>query len=168
MKRIKYLALALTLSLMFISIIGCGDSGPSVKDDFKEYVNNNANTIFIPENNSIVKTYTEVIQTQDEKIIIKAISETLPAKNEALLAKMKALTPKTTEVQQLHNIYIKAVELRKEGYVLMHEALTTKLSDESAIDKALNKLGEADIKFVEYETKRTSMMKELGLVDVSK
>jgi len=165
MKKIKYLAFALILSLMFVSLTGCG--GTSVKDDFIEYVNNNANTIFIPDNNDIVKTYTEAIESQDGKIAIKALSQTLPTKNNALLEKMKTYKPETPEVQELHNIYIKAAELRKEGYALMLEALTTKVSDDSATDAALNKLGESDTKLVEFETKRNSMMKDLGLVDVN-
>lgn len=169
MQKIKYLGLALILSFMFISLMGCGgDSGPSVKDDFKEYVNNNANTVFIPENNSIVASYTEAVQTQDENIIIKALSETLPGMNDALLTKMKAYSPETIEVQELHNLYIEAVELRKEGYAQMLESLTTRLDDESAIDEALNKLGESDTRFIEFETKRDSMMKDLGLVEASK
>jgi len=166
MKKIKYLAFALALSLMFVSITACG--GTSVKDDFKEYVNNNSNTTFLPENNDIVKTYTAAIESQDEKILVPALSETLPTKNNALLEKLKAYTPVTTEVQELHNIYIKAVEIRKEGYSLMAEALTTKVSDEAATDTAIAKLAESDTKFTEFETKRISMMKDLGLVDASK
>jgi len=165
MKKIKYLVLALSLSLMIVSLTACGNPA---KDDFKEYVNNNLNTTFILDNNDIVKTYTEAIKSQDEKIIIKALSETLPTKNNALLEKMKAYTPKTTEVQEFHNIYIKAVEIRKEGYALMLEALTTKVSDESATDIALTKLGESDTKFAEFETKRGSMMKDFGLVNAEK
>ena len=165
MKKIKYLVLALSLSLMFVSLTACGNPA---KDDFKEYINNNVNTTFIPENNEIVKTYSEAIKSQDEKIIVKALEETLPTKNDAFIEKLKAFTPKTTEVQELHNIYIKAVEIRKEGYALMLEAFTTKVSDESASDTALAKLGESDTKFAEFETKRTSMMKDLGLVEAEK
>ena len=163
MKIIEYLAIALTLSLMFVFLTAC--SGTSVKDDFKEYVNNNASAIFIPENNDIVATYTKAIESQDVKIAVKALSETLFTKNNALLEKMKAYKPETTEVQELHNIYIKAVELRKEGYAQMLEALTTKVSDESAADAAIAKLGESDTKFAEFETKASSMKKDLGLVD---
>jgi len=36
MKKIKYLAIALTLSLIFLALTACGST--SVKDDFKEYV----------------------------------------------------------------------------------------------------------------------------------
>jgi len=114
-----------------------------------------------------VKTYTEAIKSQNEQIIVTALLQTLPTKNNALLEKMKAYKAETTEVKELHNIYIKAVELRKEGYAQMLEALTTKVSDESATDDAIAKLGESDTKFAEFETKRNSMMKDLGLVNAN-
>lgn len=162
MKNIKYLALVLTLILMIGSLTACGAN--PVKDDFKDYINNNINTVFTPENNDIVKTYSDALKTQDENIFVQALKETLPTMNNALLEKLKAYTPKTTEVQELHALFISAVEIRAEGYALMLEAMTTKVSDEKASDPAIAKLGEADTKFTEFETKRTTMMKDLGLV----
>ncbi|HEY5587253.1 MAG TPA: hypothetical protein VIK78_22550 [Ruminiclostridium sp.] len=47
----------------------------------------------------------------------------------------------------------------------MLEAFTTKVSDESATDTAIAKLGEVDTKYTEFDTKRASMMKDLDLVD---
>jgi len=166
MKKIKFLALALSLSLMFVSLTACG--GSPIKDDFKEYVNNNSNTTFIPANNDIVKAYSDAVGSQDEATIVKSLSETLPTMNKALIEKMKAYVPATPEVQELSNLYIKAAEIRTEGYGLMLEALTTKVSDESATDTALAKLGESDTKFAEFETKRNAMMKDLGLVEAEK
>lgn len=162
MKKIKYLAIALSLTLLGSTLTACGSV--SAKDDFKEYLNNNVITVFMPESNDIVKTYSAAVEKQDQKVLVKELSETLATKNNALLEKLKAFIPKTTEVQELHNIYIKAVEVRKEAYVLMLESLTTKLSDESAMTVALDKLGESDAKFTEFGTKVESMKKDFGLV----
>jgi uncharacterized lipoprotein YehR (DUF1307 family) len=163
MKKLFLITMALVMAL---SLAAC--EGTTIKDDFKEYVNNKSNAIFIPENNDIVKTYTEGVKAQDGEAMVIVLSEILPKKNNELHEKLKAYTPETAEVKELHDIYIKAVELRKEGYEKMLEALTTKVSDEAATDIALAKLGEADTKFAEFETKRNSMMKDLGLVDASK
>ncbi len=131
----------------------------SVKDDFKEYLNQIA--IYHPLNNDIIKIYTEAGVAKDGKILAKALSETLPAKNNAMLEKMKAYTPKTIEVKELHNIFIKAVELRKEAYAQLHEVLTKPATD-SAVDAAFAKLDESDAKFDEFLTKAESMKKDLG------
>jgi hypothetical protein len=163
MKKTKYLLLALAVSLLFVSLVACG--GTSLKDDYNKYANNKYNAIFVLENNDIVKTYSDALDSKNDKTILKALSETLPAKNDALLEKIKAYTPETTEIQALHNIYIQGVEIRKEAYAQLYEAFTTKVSDESATDKALDKLEEADTKFAEFETKANSIKKELGIVD---
>jgi len=165
MKIKKILAITLTLSLMLVSLTACGNP---VKNDFKEYVNKNVITTFLPENNEIINDYTVAMKSADVKTMVDALSKTLPKKNDALLEKMKAYSPQTTEVQELHNIYINAAEIRKEAYVLMLGALTTNASDESAADTAIAKLTDSDNKFVEFQTKLDSMKKDLGLVDVKK
>lgn len=166
MKVKKTLAIVLTLSLVLIALAACGSSSDStsVKDDFKEYLNKNLTTNFLSLNDEIVKIYTEAGLANDGKILAKALSETLPAKNDALLEKMKAYTPKTTEVQELHAIIIKAVELRKDGYAQILEVLTED-STESEVDAAFATLDESDAKFAEFLTKAESMKKDLGLVD---
>lgn len=160
MNRFKHLAMVITLSLTLLSLAGCGSTpaATSVEDDFKEYLNQIA--IYHPLNNDIIKLYTEAGLAKDSKVLAKALSETLPAKNNALLEKMKAYAPKTTEVQELHKIFIKAVELRKEAYAQLHEVLT-KPATEAAVDAAFAKLDESDTKFDEFLTKAESMKKDL-------
>lgn len=101
----------------------------------------------------------------DNNVIAKALSETLSPKNDALLEKMKAYKPKTTEVQEFHNILIQAVELRKDAYAQLLEVLKNKDATDSAVDAAFNKLGESDDKFIEFNTKGESLKKDFGLVD---
>jgi hypothetical protein len=160
MKTFKHLATVITLSLMLLSLAGCGSTpaATSVKDDFKEYLNQVA--IYHPLNNEIIIIHNEAGLAKDSKVLAKALSEKLPAKSNALLEKMKAYTPKTTEVKELHNIFIKAVELRKEAYAQLHEVLT-KPATESAVDAAFAKLDESDAKFDEFLTKAESMKKDL-------
>lgn len=162
MKTFKHLAMLITLSLTLLSLAGCGSTSAttSVKDDFKEYLNQIA--VYHPLNNDIINIYTEAGLAKDSKILAKALSETLPAKNNALLEKMKAYAPKTTEVQELHNIFIKAVELRKEAYAQLLEVLTKPATD-TAVDDAFAKLDESDAKFEAFLTKAESMKKNLGL-----
>ncbi len=162
MKTFKHLTIVIALLLTLLSFAGCGSSpaATSVKDDFNEYLNQVA--IYHPLNNDIVNICTEAGLAKDSKILAKALSETLPAKNNALLEKMKAYTPKTTEVQELHNIFIMAVELRKEAYAQILEVLTKPASD-SAVNAAFAKLDESDAKVEAFLTKAEFMKKDLGL-----
>jgi len=152
-----------------ITIAGTPDStsvstsvGTSVKDDLSEYLYNNFGTVFEPEDRAIQQIYTEAALTGDSKILAKALKETLPAKNNALLEKMKAYTPQTTEVQEVHNLFIQAVELRKDAYVQFAEVLT-KDATEAEIDAAFAILDESEAKIEEFLTKAESMKKDLGV-----
>jgi len=162
MKKIKNLTLVLTLLLMFATLTACG-SDP-VKDDFVDYCNNNVNKTFNPEYNAVVKLYSDTIQSQDSDAIIAALQGPIATQNDALLEKVKAYSPKTNEVKELHNLFIKAVEIKKEGYTALLGALTAEGSDDTATNDAISKLAEADTKLKEFEAKRDSMMKDLGLV----
>lgn len=133
--------------------------GISVKDDFSEYLYNSFGTVFEPENSDILKIYTEASLAKDGKTLAKALSETLPAKNNALLEKLKAYTPQTTEVQELHNLFIQAVELRKDAYAQLFEVLTQPAT-EAEVDAAFAVLDESDAKFDEFLTKAESMKKD--------
>lgn len=137
-------------------------AGTSVKDDFSEYLYNNFGTIFEPEDRAIQEVYTEAALTADSKILAKALSETLPAKNNALLEKMKAYTPQTTEVQEVHNLFIQAVELRKDAYAQLYKVLTQPAT-EAEVDAAFAVLDESEAKIEEFLTKAESMKKDLGV-----
>lgn len=136
--------------------------GTSVKDDFSQYLYNNFGTVFKPENSDILKIYTEAALAKDSKILAKALSETLPAKNNALLEKLKAYTPQTAEVQELHNLFIQTVELRKDAYAQLLKVLTQPAT-EAEVDAAFAVLDKADAKFDEFLTKAESMKKDLGV-----
>jgi len=136
--------------------------GTSVKDDFSEYLYNNFGTVFEPEDSDILKIYTEATLTADSEILAKALSETLPAKNNALLEKMKAYTPQTTEVQEVHNLFIQTVELRKDAYAQIFEVLTQPAT-EADVDAAFAVLDESEAKCEEFLTKAESMKKDLGV-----
>jgi len=149
-----------------ITIVSTPDStsvstsvGTSVKDDFLEYLNNSFGTVFEPENSDILKIYAEAALTADSKILAKALSETLPAKNNALLEKLKAYKPQTTEVQELHNLFIQAVELRKDAYAQLVKVLTQPAT-EAEVDAAFAVLDKSDAKFDEFLTKAESMKKD--------
>lgn len=165
MKISKYLVVALTLTFMLVGLVGCGGTSVATtpKDDFLDYLNNQFVPIFGPENNDIVAIYTEAGLAKDSKILAKTLSQ-IPPKSNALLEKLKAFTPKTTEVQDLHNLLIKAVELRKEAYAQVLEVLTEN-SPEAQVNAAFAKLDESDAKFEEFLTKAESMKKDFGLVD---
>jgi hypothetical protein len=152
-----------------ITIAGTPDStsvstsvGTSVKDDLSEYLYNNFGTVFEPEDRAIQQIYTEAALTGDSKILAKALLETLPAKNNALLEKMKAYTPQTTEVQEVHNLFIQAVELRKDAYAQLFEVLTQPAT-EADVDAAFAVLDESEAKIEEFLTKAESMKKDLGV-----
>ncbi len=134
-------------------------SSTSVKDDFSEYLYTSFGKVFEPENSDILKIYTEAALAKDGKILAKALSETLPVKNNALLEKLKAYTPKTTEVQELHNTLIQAVEVRRDAYAQVHKVLTQPAT-ESEVDAAFAVLDESDAKFEEFLTKAESMKKD--------
>lgn len=136
--------------------------GTSVKDDFSEYLYNNFGTVFEPEDRAIQEIYTEAALTTDSKILANALSETLPAKNNALLEKMKAYTPQTTEVQEVHNLFIQAVELRKDAYAQLYEVMTQPAT-EADVDAAFAVLDESEAKIEEFLTKAESMKKDLGV-----
>jgi len=136
--------------------------GTSVKDDFSEYLYNNFGTAFEPENSAIQKIYTEAALTADSKILAKALSDTLPVKNNALLEKLKAYTPQTTEVQEVHNLFIEAVELRKDAYAQLVEVMT-RPATEAEVDAAFVVLDESDAKIGEFLTKAETLKKELGV-----
>lgn len=157
---VKYLQ----ASVDSIMINGNSSEAASVKDDFKEYLDNNLTPNFQAQNNEIIKIYTDAAKTKDSKILAKALSETLPAKNNALLEKMRAYSPKTSQVQELHNILINAIELRQDAEASVFEVLT-KNSTESEVDAAFIKLDEADAKFNDFLTKAETMKKDLGLDD---
>jgi len=162
MKKIKNLALVLTMLMVFATLTACG-SDP-VKDEFVDYCNNDVNKTFNPEYNAIIKLYTDALETQDVEATITALDGPIKTQNDALLAKLKAFTPKSTEVKELHNIFIKTVEIKKEGFELLLKALTTEASDDTATDAATAKLAEADAKLKEFEAKRATMMKDFNLV----
>ncbi len=152
-----------------IAIAGTPDStaasaqvGTSVKDDFSEYLYNNFGTVFEPEDSDILEIYTEAALTKDSKILAKALSDTLPAKNNALLEKLKAFTPQTTEVQELHNLFIQAVELRKDAYAQL-VGVMTQPATEAEVDAAFAVLDESEARVDEFLTKAESMKKDLGV-----
>ncbi|SET70039.1 hypothetical protein SAMN05660297_03187 [Natronincola peptidivorans] len=152
-----------------ITIAGTPDStaasaqvGTSVKDDLSEYLYNNFGTVFEPEDRDIIETYEEAILTGDSENFAKALSDTLPAKNNALLEKLKAYTPQTTEVQELHNLFIQAIELRKDAYTQL-VVVMAKQSTEAEIDAAFVLLDEYEAKIDEFLTKGESMKKDLGV-----
>ncbi|KUO66622.1 MAG: hypothetical protein APF84_04080 [Gracilibacter sp. BRH_c7a] len=152
-----------------ITIAGTPDStatsaqvGTSVKDDFSEYLYNNFGTVFEPEDRAIQEIYTEAALTADSKILAKALSDTLPAKNNALLEKLKAYTPQTTEVQEVHNLFIQAVELRKDAYAQLVEVMTQPAT-EAEVEAAFAVLDESDAKIEGFLTKAESMKKDLGV-----
>lgn len=152
-----------------ITIAGTPDStaasaqvGTSVKDDFSEYLYNNFGTVFEPEDSDILEIYTEAALTGDSKILAKALSDTLPAKNNALLEKLKAYTPQTMEVQEVHNLFIQAVELRKDAYAQLVEVMTQPAT-EAEVEAAFAVLDESDAKIDEFLTKAESMKKDLGV-----
>ena len=169
-KTIKYFVIALTTLVMIAALTACGStpadtSATTPKDELKDYINNNFVKTFGPENNAIVDAYGVAADSGDNNTIAKALAETLTPKNDALLEKLKAFKPKTTEVQELHNILTQAVELRKDAYAQLLGIVTNKNVTDAAVDAAFNKLGESDDKFMEFNTKGDSLKKELGLVD---
>lgn len=167
MKAMKYLVVVLTLTIMLGVLTACGSTADStsVEDDFKEYLNNHYSTFFEPENNDIVKVYTDAVLAKDGEILAKALSETLPPKNDALLEELKAYSPETTEVQELHAILIDAVELRKEAYAEILVVLMNMNAAKADINAAFDKLDEANAMLAEFSAKAATMKKDLGLVD---
>lgn len=172
MKKIKYLAIILTVLFMVVSLTACGGgsaapaapANTAVKDDFKDYLNNYAIPAFQVVNNEIVTIYTEAVQTGDGNVMAEALSEDLPILNTALLEEMIEYSPKTAEVQEVHNIFIAAVELRGEAYAQILEVLLDLDAEKDAISAAFDMLDDADAIFAEYVSQVETMKKDLGLV----
>ncbi|SET83056.1 hypothetical protein SAMN05660297_03636 [Natronincola peptidivorans] len=167
MKKIKYLAIALTVLFMLVSLTACGggDAAPAnnaVKDDLKDYINNHAVTNFVPLNEEIVIHYTEAVQTGDGDVLATVLKENL-IRNALLFEELEAYTPETTEVQELHNIFFKAVEIRELAYVDILLVLTDLDAEEEDINAAFDMLDESDNLFIEFSTKMDAMRKDLGL-----
>jgi len=164
--KTKGLAIALVLSLMLVSLTACGGGDSALKDDFLEYNNNQAATVFLPENSTIADSYTAAIQSQDEAILMDTLN-VLPAQCDTLLAEMNAYKAKTTEVQELNALLIETVQMKKDGYTEMLAAYSIDVSDTAGFDAAFatatTTLDGSDAKFAEYITARDAMMKDLNL-----
>ena len=158
--------------MMLVALTACGSaSAPTpapapannpVKDDLKDYINNYAVTNFVPKNEEIVTYYTEAIQTGDAEVLINAIQE-IVVLNAQLYEELVAYTPATAEVQELHNIFVQAVEMRDLAYADVFLALTDSNATEEDGDAAFNKLAEVDAVFAEFSAKMDSMRADLGL-----
>ena len=153
---------SITIASTSASTVASTSVDTSVKDDFSEYLYNNFGPVFEPEDRAIQVIYTDAALTKDSEILAKALSETLPAKNNALLEKMKAYTPQTTEVQEVHNLFIQAVELRKDAYAQL-AVVMTKSASEAEVDAAFVVLDESNAKIDEFLTKAESLKKDLGM-----
>lgn len=168
--KTKVLTIAVVLSVMLASLTACGGGDTAQKDDFLEYNNNQAATVFLPENSTIADAYTAAIQSQDEAILMDTLNA-LPAQCDTLLAELSAYKAKTTEVQELNAVLIASVQLKKDGYTQMLAAYSIDISDTAGFDtafaEAIATLDSSDAKFADYTTKRDAMMKDLGLIDAT-
>ncbi len=166
MKKNKFLAITLTALFMLISLTACvGNATPAdntVKDELKDYINNYAVTSFVPKNAEIVTKYTEAVQAKDGEVLAAVLKDIILL-NGYLFEELEAYTPKTTEVQELHNIFINAVEKRELAYVEILLVLTDLKAKEEDITAAFDKLDETDKLFVEFSTKLEALKKENGL-----
>jgi len=164
--KTKGLAIVLLLSVVLSSLTACGGGDTAIKDDFLDYNNNQAATVFLPDNNTISTAYTAAIQSQDEVVLMDTLN-VLPAECDTLLAKMNEYKPKTTEVQELHTVLVEAVQLKKDGYTQMLAAYSIDISDTAGFDTAFAEatatLDSSDAKFADYITQRDAMLTELGL-----
>lgn len=165
--KTKGLAVALVLSFVLVSLTACGGGDSELKDDFLDYNNNQAATVFLPENSAIADSYTAAIQSQDEAILIDTLNA-LPAQCDSLLAELNAYKAKTTKVQELNALLIEMVQMKKDGYTEMLAAYSLDVSDtagfEAAFATATTSLDASDAKFAEYITAREAMMKDLDIV----
>lgn len=164
--KTKGLAIALVLSVMLVSLTACGGGDSTLKDDFLDYNNNQAATVFLPENSTIADSYTAAIQSQDETTLMDTLNA-LPAQCDTLLAELNAFKAKTTKVQELNAILIESVQMKKDGYTQMLAAYSVDASDtegfNTAFATATTTLDGSDAKFADYITARDAMMKDLGL-----
>lgn len=168
--KTRRLAIVLVLSVMLTSLAACGGGDTEKKDDFMDYNNNQASVIFIPDNNAISTAYTDAIQSQDEAILMDTLN-VLPDECDTLLAKMNAYKAKTTEVQELHDVLIEVVQLKKDGYTQMLAAFSIDIDDTAGFDtafaEATSTLDASDAKFEDFITKRDAMIKDLGLTETN-
>jgi len=160
MKKIKYLTTIMTVIFILVPLSACGGDNPA-KDEFKEYINNHAIAKFTPKNEEIVTKYTEAVQAGDGDVLATVLREVVLL-NAHLIEDLEVYTPQTTEVQDLHNIFIQAVKLRELAYVEILLVLTDLEAELEDIDAAFDKLDETDKLFIEFSTKVDNMKEEFG------
>ena len=103
-----------------------------------------------------------MVATGDGDLLARALMEDLPEMNNALLDKLIAYTPETTEVQDLHDVYFMAVDLRGDAYEQILQVLLDLDAQDEEIDAAFDLLEVSDAIFLNFEEMVAIMTKELG------
>ena len=142
--------------LMSIGIVGCGsnnDGNEAVKEDLLNYANVELQKIVATEE-TVANSYESVTGTSyttDENVISALESKIIPESSK-LIEAARNIVPKTSEVQDVHAIYLSAVDEQHSAFNTMLPALK---------EQNLDKIKEANKKLDSARAKTEDYLKEL-------
>ena len=152
----KILALLLMAVLSFALLTGCSDP---VYDDLENFLNIEMKEV----NTNYTKITTEVKTwdaLEDDNALKKSIDETImPIVNDSL-EKLKGINPKTEEVKEIKDKYVKVMETYKEGFEVLSKGCETQ--DEATANAGSAKLAEAVVLLDEYNKALEDLAAEYG------
>lgn len=155
----------LTLSLISIfafAILLTGCFSNPIQEDLLSYINDEIAPISAEEA-KIVANYDSVTgqnYTDDETTYKMLMDNVIPAYNE-LSDKILKIQPKTPEVRELHDLFIKLSGIQKSAFVGIADAIEKQ--DLGLVNEANAKLDEANKLARDYQMKLQDMAKEYNI-----
>ncbi|MCY6356560.1 hypothetical protein [Clostridium sp. ZS2-4] len=147
---LKKFCILLLTSIMIFMFAGCKKASVEdpVKSDLMSYMNRISEAVTLEEDvlNDYRKVSGENYKEVDTYVVIKKI---IIPKYTEFINKLDDIKPKTDEVKQLHEIYVKAAHVRLESFKQMEEGFEKK--DGNLIKKTDKKLQEAQNNIEKYK-----------------
>lgn len=125
----KILAVILTALLCILPLAACEKKDP-VRDDLLNYLNNQFPAI-AEQDSTVYAAYVAAIQAKDatNETLAAAFGDTIIPGMEALIEAAKTVAPATSEVAELHAVYVESLTVKLEGYNLILQAAKENSND---------------------------------------
>ncbi|MED1467616.1 hypothetical protein [Bacillus salipaludis] len=154
-----------SIIILFFLMIGtlltaCGND--PVKGDLQNYVNKQTKPLAKKEKEviNLYESVTGANYTNDKTTYNTMVQEVIP-KYRDYIAEVESIRPKTKEVRDIHEIYLKAVNLQNSAFIMIVSAIEEQ--DLNKINEANNKLTEARKLMREYQNALKELAKKHDL-----
>ncbi|MFA9560302.1 hypothetical protein ACERII_23575 [Evansella sp. AB-rgal1] len=158
MKEKSFYFLLVTMLSLFIT--GC--FADPIQEDLEDYVNNGIIPL-VPDEEEILGLYESVTghNYSDDYVLYNTIQFDILPKYQDFIQKLEAIRPSTSEVREIHEIYIKASNEQYSAMVLILDAID--YQDHGLINDANNQLNEARSLFRTFQYELQDLLDEHNL-----